>query len=182
MRIRIAPLALLAALLFFIAAAPAEAKGDSYLVGARLFGGRLGDRSITVPIALPENYDDMYEAEPPAGVWGSVAQGAGFHIAFTYDFGEYGYGTRERLGWYDGYDRLFFPEAMHVGPGTWAAGWFTASKELALQLRRALAPPAPAAGNAGAAGPGEPNLFALAGLLVVAAGLAGIRCLRPLRR
>ena len=150
MRISFAALALVAAVAFFTAASPVEAKEGSYLVGARLFGGRLLDRSVELTITLPENYDDMAEAEPPPGVWGSVAQGAGYHIQLLYDFSAEGYGTRTRLGRYDGNDRLFFSEPMQVGPGTWGAGWFTASPLLVAALQQALAPTPPGAGNSGA--------------------------------
>jgi len=134
-----------------IGAPSAGAKGDSYLVGARLFGGQLGTRSIEVPIALPENYDDMGEAEPPPGERGSVDQGVGYQIELRYDFSEYGYGLRQHRGWYDGNDRIFFPEAMQVGQsGVWAAGWFTATPLLAASLRAALSPAPPSTGTGSA--------------------------------
>ena len=136
-------IALFAALL---AAQPAQAKGGSYLVGARIFGGSLRE-AVTTPIALPENYDDMTEADPPSGVFGSLAQSAGYHIELSYDFSADGYGTRTWLGWYDGNDRLWFTENMVVGPGTWAAGWYNANPLLADALRRALAPTAPSTGT-----------------------------------
>ncbi len=138
-----------------LAAQPAQAKGSSYLVGARIFGGRLNE-AITTTIALPDNYDDMTEADPPSGVFGSLAQSAGYHIELSYDFSADGYGTRTWLGWYDGNDRLWFTENMVVGPGTWAAGWYNANPLLADALRRALAPTAPSTGTgpAGREGPG----------------------------
>jgi hypothetical protein len=123
---------LLAAVLLVEAA---SAKGDSYIVGFTISGKGL-DAPVEVGIILPESYDPMTELlNAPAGV--DPATDYPYSVVIHYDFEEFG-GERDWRGWYDGEGVLFFPDDMIVGPGTWAAGWYTANPILAESLHSEL--------------------------------------------
>jgi hypothetical protein len=87
----------------------------------------------SVSFAMPENYDPMFETQPPATGAATLA----YDVIIHYDFGSYG-GKRDWSGKFDGAELLYFPESMVVGPGTWAAGWFQASPPLAAGLQQAI--------------------------------------------
>lgn len=150
---------------------PVSAKGGPYVVGATVSGGGLpAPRSIGV--VLHEGYDDMSEAAVPEG--GETRLSDWYDITLDYDFEEEGYGRRQRKGKFDGADYLYFPEAMIVGPGAWAAGWYQANPLFMAELQRALTPAPPATGS-GVVSAGRADLdlarWLGAALLAAAAGL-----------
>jgi hypothetical protein len=151
-----------AAAVVLVHANPAEAKGRSYLVGATLSAG-----GIVAPIdalfsagpqyAATEEYLDvpLYQNDAESDseflprtsamiLKGSLdwqphepsPAAVPFAVVVHYDFERYG-GKRNWTGWYDGKDVLYIPEAMIVGPGGWAAGWYRVSPKLADSLSKA---------------------------------------------
>jgi hypothetical protein len=156
--------------------AHAAAKDGSYIDGVTLSGGSL-DRPITVSFALPEGYDDMSDAPPsPAQVAGTMS--SWYDITLHVDFSETGHGRRTWQGRFDGVDYLYFPEAMLVGPGTWASGWYRANPLFAAELHRALAPSPPAAGSGSARTERSGQAATTSGLLLSALGLASFVMIR----
>jgi hypothetical protein len=154
---RLAIASCLAIFLALFALEGVEAKGGSRIVAATVSHERVAG-SRTVSIQLPENYDDMFEAAP-------VKSALLYQVVLHYDFA--GEGDRhDWVGRYDGDSTLYFPEPMVVRNGTWAAGWYTASPELAEQLQAAyggLALPATGLSEDGVANAAnQPHVTALA--------------------
>ncbi len=125
----------------------AGAKGLDGFVGATVSGTGVA-QPIEVSISLPE--DDYgwthwgYDPHPSAAE-------LSYQIVLHFDFkgespGCYSptsgacpsIGEQDGAGNFDGTDILYFPNDLRIGNGTWSAGWYRASPELARQLQAGL--------------------------------------------
>ena len=97
-----------------------------------------GETRLTLP---PESFDLRQRTERPLT----------YAITLHYDLTQTGWGEYDREGLFDGVNVLHFPEPMTMGNGVWAAGFYRASPEFAVQLQAALsaAIKPPSTGDAG---------------------------------
>ena len=138
------------------AGAPSSPGRDNFVTAVTIRGGGL-DGEVTTSIHLttsmsvgygetrltlpPESFDLRRRTERPLR----------YAITLHYDLTQTGWGEYDREGFFDGVNVLHFPEPMTMGNGVWAAGFYRASPDFAVQLQAALsaAITPPSTGDAG---------------------------------